>query len=205
MCPSTVELWKGKMPEVWYSTVGPETRLTQGDLIFDCPIVGWREETARVEGAGEGEMLKQSVDAFVADMVVMTQACDLEHEKVVNVVLCPHYSLGDYRRTWEDLMRQRNQNPSEKAWRSHCDDVREGLVWNLTILNSLQEGAVTTEHRIVDFHQVFTVPRRFLEGLLASRKKARLRLLPPYREHLSQAFARFFMRVGLPVEVAKAW
>jgi hypothetical protein len=26
-------------------------------------------------------------------------------------------------------------------------------------------------------------------------------LLPPYREHLSQAFARFFMRVGLPVEV----
>jgi hypothetical protein len=29
----------------------------------------------------------------------------------------------------------------------------------------------------------------------------RLRLLPPYREHLSQAFARFFMRVGLPVDI----
>jgi hypothetical protein len=26
-------------------------------------------------------------------------------------------------------------------------------------------------------------------------------LLPPYREHLSQAFARFFMRVGLPVDI----
>ena len=28
----------------------------------------------------------------------------------------------------------------------------------------------------------------------------RLRLLPPYREHLSQSFARFFMRVGLPID-----
>ena len=27
-------------------------------------------------------------------------------------------------------------------------------------------------------------------------------LLPPYREHLSQAFARFFMRVGLPLDIA---
>ena len=31
----------------------------------------------------------------------------------------------------------------------------------------------------------------------------RLRLLPPYREHLSQAFARYFMRVGLPVDIDK--
>ncbi len=43
------------------------------------------------------------------------------------------------------------------------------------------------------------------EGLLAARNEPRLRLLPPYREHLSQAFARFFMRVVLPVEVATAW
>ncbi len=30
---------------------------------------------------------------------------------------------------------------------------------------------------------------------------SRLRLLPPYREHLAQGFARFFMRVGLPVDI----
>jgi hypothetical protein len=28
---------------------------------------------------------------------------------------------------------------------------------------------------------------------------------PPYREHLSQAFARFFMRVGLPQPVDPSW
>ena len=26
--------------------------------------------------------------------------------------------------------------------------------------------------------------------------------MPPHREHLSQAFARFFMRVGLPIDIA---
>jgi len=193
------------MPDVWYSTVDSGTRLTQGDLIFDCPLVGWKEDVTRFEGAGETEVLKQSVDAFKADTVVMTQACDLEHEKVINVVLCPHYALPEYREIWESTMRDQAQNPTDRAWRRHCDDIREGFVWNLSILSSLAEGPVTTQHRIVDFYQVFTVPRGFLEGLLAARNHLRLRLLPPYREHLSQAFARFFMRVGLPVPVDKVW
>jgi len=29
----------------------------------------------------------------------------------------------------------------------------------------------------------------------------RIRLLPPYREHLSQSFARYFMKVGLPQDI----
>lgn len=34
-----------------------------------------------------------------------------------------------------------------------------------------------------------------------SNKKDRLRLLLPYREHLAQSFARFFMRIGLPIDI----
>ena len=59
------------------------------------------------------------------------------------------------------------------------------------------------EHRVVDFRAIYTVPRDFLERLLKERRKPRLRLLPPYREHLSQAFARFFMRVGLPAPLSE--
>jgi len=58
---------------------------------------------------------------------------------------------------------------------------------------------------LVDFHEIFTVPRAFLESLIKQRGKIRFRLLPPYREHLSQAFARFFMRVGLPIPIEKDW
>ena len=73
------------------------------------------------------------------------------------------------------------------------------------MMDSLQEGEITTEHRIVDFHSVHTVPRTFLGTLVAERGAKRLRLLPPYREHLSQSFARFFMRVGLPTPINRAW
>ncbi len=59
--------------------------------------------------------------------------------------------------------------------------------------------------RIVDFHEVFSLPRAFLEAWLLERGEPRLRLRPPYREHLSQAFARFFMRVGLPTDIKKTW
>jgi len=57
----------------------------------------------------------------------------------------------------------------------------------------------------VDFHEVFTLPRAFLESLLVARGKLRPRLLSPYREFLSQAFARYFMRVGLPIPVDVTW
>ncbi len=57
----------------------------------------------------------------------------------------------------------------------------------------------------MDFHDIFTLPREFLEGFLSRLSAPRLRLLPPYREHLSQAFARFFMRVGLPQSLEKSW
>jgi len=54
---------------------------------------------------------------------------------------------------------------------------------------------------IVDFHEVYTAPTNVVREF-ALRTGKRLRLLPPYREHLAQAFARFFMRVGLPVDIA---
>jgi hypothetical protein len=75
----------------------------------------------------------------------------------------------------------------------------------LSILNPLSVTGLEFEHRIVEFHEVFTVPREFLESLLAARGRIRPRLLSPSREHLSQAFARYFMRVGLPVPVDEAW
>ena len=53
--------------------------------------------------------------------------------------------------------------------------------------------------------EVFTLPRQVLETLLVARNRDRPQLLPPYREHLSQAFARFFMRVGLPAPITKVW
>jgi hypothetical protein len=190
------------MPDKWYEAVEASSPLTQGDFIFDCPLLSWKLTS---ETAGTPEELKSLVEVFREDVVVMTQACDLEFRKVENVVLCPHVSISDFRKTWADWMKARNQNPSEKAWKQTCQDIADGYVWNQALLEQSTHSGLTMEIRVVDFHDVFTVPRTFLASLLASRQSTRLRLLPPYREHLSQAFARFFMRVGLPQPITPAW
>lgn len=194
------------MSEAWYEAVEPGRPLTQGDILFDCPLLAWGNVSLHTAESTEAEgALKQLVTAFREDVVVMTQACDLEQRKVENVVLCPHVPLSTFRRIWQEWMTARGQNPSEKAWKRTCEDIANGYVWNQAFLNRSAHAGLATEIRVVDFHDVFTVPRWFLEALLQKRQSPRLRLLPPYREHLSQAFARFFMRVGLPQPVAPVW
>jgi hypothetical protein len=194
------------MSNPWYEVVGPNIRLTQGDIIVECPLLKWQlDDAAEAESKASGERLFQATKGIKADVVVMTQACDLEQGKVSDVVLCPCRPLYRYKPVWEEAERARKQNPTNKAWAAFCEDIKNGYVWNLFMMDSLQEGEITTEHRIVDFHSVHTVPHAFLDTLVAERGAKRLRLLPPYREHLSQSFARFFMRVGLPTPITRAW
>ena len=56
---------------------------------------------------------------------------------------------------------------------------------------------------VVDFHRLFVLPKAIARRF-ADQSGSRLRLRSPYREHLAQAFARYFMRVGLPHD-AKAF
>ena len=187
----------------WYAIAEASTPITQGDIIMNCPVAGWKEAplTIKPDSAPE-EILKMSVDILQIDTIVMTQACDLEQGKVQYVILCPHYALDEYREQWEIAMREQSQNPTNKAWERHIENVRQGMIWNLSMLNAYDGDVLKMDIRIVDFREVFSLPRNFLEDWL-SYQGARLRLLPPYREHLSQAFARFFMRVGLPIDIPR--
>ena len=193
------------MSKAWYDIVAPDIPLTQGDLILDCPLLTWQSNTLILEGSDESEVLMDATTAIQADVVVMTQACDLENEKVEKVILCQHVSLDDHRVVWENNMKIAGQNPTEKAWNNHCNSICDGFMWNLTMLNDCRINESSIGIRIVFFNEVYTVPRSFLESLLTQRRHSRFRLLPPYREHLSQAFARFFMRVGLPISIEKKW
>ena len=190
------------MTEKWFAIVGHDLALTQGDIIVNRPLLKWgthQDGTDLPESRGaDADRLFGLAAGVRADVIVMTQACDLEHGKVSDVVLCPCLPLSKYKAHWEAAEKARNQNPTAKAWKRFCEEITDGYIWNLFMIDSLPEGEMPSEHRIVDFHSVHTVPRAFLEDLSAERGTKRLRLLPPYREHLSQSFARFFMRVGLP-------
>lgn len=196
--------------ESWYAVVDAARTLTQGDLIFDCPLMGWKADPVDFDGRDEEAVLRAANHAITADVIVLTQACDLEQDKVANVILCPHLALSAFREDWEGRLRDQNQFPLkarklERAWGDTCKDIRDGFVWNHAMLNHRLENPPAIEHRVVDFREVYTVPRGFLESFLRQRGGQRLQLLPPFREHLSQAFARFFMRVGLPTPVAAVW
>jgi hypothetical protein len=188
----------------WYEIVEASIPITQGDIIMGCPVVAWREDslTVTTDYSLPERVFETFVEYVSMDTVVMTQACDLEQKKVQYVILCPHYAIDKHRAQWEIAMRQSSQNPTDRAWRSYVEDVRQGKIWNLSMLNKHDRNDVQMGIRIADFHEVFSLPRSFLEDWL-SRQNKRLRLLPPYREHLSQAFARFFMRVGLPIDIPR--
>lgn len=52
---------------------------------------------------------------------------------------------------------------------------------------------------IVDFRALYVIDRARIDVFVNEPgTRPRLRLLPPHKEHFAQAFARYFMRVGLP-------
>ncbi|MBP9019402.1 MAG: hypothetical protein KBG04_06270 [Bacteroidales bacterium] len=193
------------MQDSWYEIIGSGKPLSQGELIFDCPLITWKGEKISHVNKLDPDILEAATEAVRADVIVMTQACDLANNKVENVILCPHLSIDEFKKSWEDDFKKKSQTPTPKAWKGVCDSICNGFIWNQSMLNSGDVGGKKIDKRVVFFHEVYTIPRIFLESLVKAPDKIRIQLKPPYREHLSQAFARFFMRVGLPAPIDKAW
>lgn len=169
----------------WYEVIA-EAKLLQGDMIYRCPVVVPTGDIPEEDG---GEEYTLEAEIFEYDVVVMSQSCDLEQEKLDLVLVCPHWPF-------EEFIKRDDYFKSSKG----KADLRRGNVPGYHLLNRCDIEGWEAGARVVDFRNVYSLPYPFLKKL-AEKRRQRLRLLPPYREHLSQAFARFFMRVGLPVQV----
>jgi len=169
----------------WYEVVhGAE--LTQGDLIPACPVLvpNAPDDVQALESVGDVEL---ETGVARQDVVVMTQACDLAHDKVAFVALCPVWTLDEFSAENQPFASARAK-----------DRIRQGQVPAYHMLAG--HGDTDAPISVVEFHQIFSLPKGYLRAV-AQNAGPRLRLLPPYREHLAQAFARYFMRVGLPVDI----
>ena len=67
----------------WYEIVKKNDPIKQGDLVNSCPTIN------PVSDSDIGEGKKLSGDVVEYDVVVMSQSCDLEHEKIDLVLVCP--------------------------------------------------------------------------------------------------------------------
>src|SRR5205814_9512434 len=83
------------------------------------------------------------------------------------------------------------------AKKGRWNEVLKGRIEGLHLLASPTNPADNREAWVVDFREIYSLPFDYLVGQ-ATRLGPRWRLRSPYLEHFSQAFARFFMRVGLP-------
>jgi len=171
-------------PEYPWFTVTRGDLLEQGDLLRDCPRFVLPSTLAQTNN-GVGER-------GVVDAVVLTQSCDLAVRpdgqcEATDVLLCPFYFKKDL--TEHAVFRK------DEAW----EEVRKGRRPFFHVLNECHLAGHEQDFALIDFHALFTlnVP---LAHQFANQAGDRLRL-PPYREHLSQAFARLFMRVGLPADI----
>ena len=167
----------------WYQVVRG-TGLDQGDILESCPVFLPRADST----ATEPDTIL--LDEELRDVIVISQSCDLitGREKISEVLLCPLWHRGQF------------TPPHYLATAKGMEEVRRGTVPGFHLLAPSGEPGFEREVRVVDFRRLYSLPVAFFRRE-AEKAGPRLRLLPPYREHLSQAFARFFMRVGLPVDI----
>lgn len=175
------DIERNKYP--WYSTVSSSEGPQQGDFILGCQIF-----QPKVEAIKKGE--KIPVKAKEYDVIILSQSCDLVNEKIKLVLVCPFYFLKELGEVDPNY-----RSPSRK------NALRDGFIIGMHLLEKCKINNCN-DYIVVDFKSTYAIPLEFLKSIILDRGD-RVRLLPPYREHLSQAFARFFMRVGLPMNIPR--
>ncbi|XXY51476.1 hypothetical protein WME91_10070 [Sorangium sp. So ce269] len=192
----------------WYDVVsgGPAD---QCDIIVDYPVI-------RLPSGGGADELEK----VITSVLVMNQTCDLTNDKgISSLVLCPVVSVATFVVTHPQFRQEAAKTADRlnvavpdpgasdfeaRAW--HIIQNSRDLKKQIDAITKGQRSAYVTLHRhdaepafpmsLVTFNQVIVQPRSSVDRWMSSHG-TRLRIRPPYREHVSQAFGLFFMRVGL--------
>ncbi|BCM89387.1 hypothetical protein IAD21_01233 [Abditibacteriota bacterium] len=178
------------LPMSWYEIV-MDSRIEQGDVFKDCQVVMPAYGCPFPRPKGNVPTIAAIVNIY--DVVVLSQSCDLEQGKISHALVCPYSPISDLQK-----IVARTLNPKEL--KNAKKNIKEGKEHGFHMLDRCSLPSFEFEPQVVGFRTVFSVPVVYL-STLASSGSERLRLRSPYKEHLSQAFARFFMRVGLPQDI----
>ena len=178
----------GKTEYPWFGIVEGED-LEQGDILESCPVF----QPPRDLDVQTKRNTNVIFDWKEQDLIVMTQTCDLVladgRPAVEDVLLCAVWKRSEF--TGGHFL----------AKDSEMENARKGRLPAVHVLSESKVAGFVREVRVVDFKRVYSLPTGFVRRRAGMAK--RLRLLPPYREHLSQSFARYFMRVGLPIDIPR--
>ena len=166
----------------WYQNIENSDEILQGDFVINCPIV-----IPPNNFEGEQEMIIQELDT-----IVLSQSCDIQNGKIDIILVCPYYNLDMFL-----SIHPTSKDGSKKSRLKVIDNLKQGVYPSYHLLQKDEKSGID-DYLVVDFRNVYGVNYNFLKKYILKITK-RNRILPPYREHMSQAFARYFMRVGLPI------
>jgi hypothetical protein len=152
--------------------------LQQGDLLWDCPVLEPTKELTEILINATDDIESPSpVGVITHDLIIMSQSCDLAADKIDQVLMCAIFDAP--------------------AGKDNRTDIKKEKRPALHMIEECELEGFGFGQKVVDFRTIYTLPKDFVKAF-TNRMGERVRLLPPYREHLAQAFARYFMRVGLP-------
>ncbi|OCQ92493.1 hypothetical protein BCD64_03055 [Nostoc sp. MBR 210] len=167
-----------------------EPTLRQGDYLPGCLVpVPLFDPTTFGKKADETQEVEVIVNEI--DLIVVTQSCDLENKKVIQVVVCAIYLISEFEEA----------NPAFTK-KGKWNEVLAGRIEGLHILASPTNPDNNREALVVNFREIYSLPYEYILKY-ATDNPYRWRLKSPYLEHFSQAFARLFMRVGLPSSIPR--
>lgn len=171
----------------WYEIVSGDD-IQQGDILENCPVFIIPSEVSLEPSKTGTKPYELPFEA--RDVIVMSQTCDMVkgEESISEVLLCGVWKRSDFD--------SRDKMSKKENW----EPARKGRRHGFHVLNKCDLEGFKRDYSLVDFRRVHSLPLDFVRKVTGELGE-RIRLLPPYREHLSQAFARFFMRVGLPVDI----
>ena len=147
--------------------------LEQGDVLLDFALPALTFDEAwglRIE--------RQSQTA-----IVVTQSCDVSKDSQTELLLA---SVFDY-----SVLRETADIFKSTAYRK---SLSQGNVHSEFALPPRPSG--NGQFMVVSFRKLHVVPKSYVEANLPPDA---LRLCSPYKEYFAQAYARFMMRVGLPL------
>jgi hypothetical protein len=164
----------------WWEEVRNDT-LAQGDYLPACLI------PFLPTNYGESEDI--AIEVREANLIVVTQSCDLANGKAETVALCRVSTIREFQQLIPQYQVTKNLDP-----------IRQGRMHSFHLLSGFESSDDNLAALVVDFRQLYCLPIEYLTRH-AAEVGNRTRLKSPYLEHFSQALARFFMRVGLPSDI----
>lgn len=183
------------MPFEWYQELSNgDNSIEQGDLLQACPVV------LPPKTIVPGTICQALVQEY--NVVILTQSCDLAQGKAESITVSPYFTLTELLKSdleYQKVLATGNGEKLKSFLNNQAKLFAAGRKVGYHILDK-KPAIGFPEHLVVALRKTYNLDIDFVKSIVGKQTK-RIRLLPPYREQLSQSFATLFMRVGLPSNI----